>query len=167
MLTQTPGNGLSVNNYEYTMLSRQDQVFGAVLLRSIREGAADRIDPGDHPGHFILDGRRHVLIKEASSPSERFRYTFSPAAIRLLLTCRSHDGFLSTYLLLVGNGERVCELSEEEWLTILDIDPPTSSQTVKVISRPNRSFYVTGPKGELNKTVPKNRFPSLGRRGMS
>lgn len=150
------------------MISRQDQIFGAVLLRYIREGAADRIeDPRDHPGHFILDGTRHVLIKEATSSGEQFRFTFSPSAIARLLTCLGEGGFFSTYLLLVGNGELVCELFSSEWQNLLNVSSPSSSQTITVVSRPNRSFYVTGPKGKLGKTVPKNRFPSFGNRAMS
>jgi hypothetical protein len=150
------------------MISRQDQIFGAVLLRSIREGAADLIEcAGDHPGLFILDGTRHVLIKEATSSGGNFRFTFSPAAIGRLLKCLGETGFFSTYLLLVANGKNVCELSSPEWQNLLEVDAPSSSQTVTVVSRPNHSFYVRGPKGEREKTVPKNRFPSFGKRGMS
>lgn len=150
------------------MISRQDQIYGAVLLRSIRAGVVQQIsDPGDHPGHFVLDGTRHVLIKEASGSEGHFRFTFSSEAVEMLLFCLGEGGMFSTYLLLVGNGDLVCELSPSEWLKILQVDQPPSSQTVSVIGRPNRSFRVSGLRGQLDRTVPKNRFPSFGRRNMS
>jgi len=165
--TQVPAMAFSLTQ-DYTMISRQDQIYGAVLLRSIREGVVQHIsDPKDHPGHFVLDGGRHVLIKEASGSRGQFRFTFSAQAITQLLNCLGKDGMFSTYLLLVGNGDLVCELSPGEWLKILEVDAPPASQTLRVIGRPNHSFRVAGPNGELDRTIPKNRFPSFGSRIMS
>ena len=150
------------------MLSRQDQISGAVLLRLLREGAARHVSaPGDHPGHFILDRARHVLIKKATRSQGHFCFTFSRSAIEHLLSCREDGGMFSTYILLVGDGSFVCELPPEEWLRLLDVDAPPLSQTVRVVSRPNCSLRVSGPKGRLDRTVPKNRFPSFGHRGLS
>jgi len=150
------------------MLSRQDQISGAVLLRLLRMGAASHVsDPGDHPGHFILDRSRHVLIKEASGSRGSFSFTFSRSAIEQLLSCLEEDGMFSTYILLVGDGDFVCELPPEEWVALLDVDTPSSSQAIRVLSRPNHSLRVSGPKGQLDRTVPKNRFPSFGPRGQS
>ena len=145
------------------MITQTDKIFGAVLRRSIRDGVIQEVsEADDHPGHFIVDGDKHVLVKHAQSPSSTWRFTFSPQIVETLISLQSAAGlFGGTYLWLVCNNDAVCELGVDEWHCVLKVDDPSTQQTIRVSRPPGHSFSVTGTAGTLAHTVPASRFPSL------
>lgn len=145
------------------MITHTDKILGAVLRRSIKDGAVQKIaEADDHPGHFIVDENKHVLVKHAQSSPSTWRFTFSPQLIETFVTLQSAAGlFGGTYLWLVCDHEAVCELGVDEWSAVLNIDSPEGQQTIRVSRPPGHSFAVTGSAGNLAHSVPANRFPSL------
>jgi len=146
------------------MLTQRDKIFGAVLRRSVRDGIIQKVsEADDHPGHFIVDGSKHVLVKHAQSSSSTWRFSFSPEVIETLVSLQSAaDLFGGAYLWLVCDNDAVCELSVDEWSSVLNVDAPASQQTIRIARPPGHSFSVTGSAGSLGHSVPVSRFPSLG-----
>lgn len=108
------------------MITKTDQILGAVLRRSIKDGVVQKIaEADDHPGHFIVDENKHVLVKHAQSTSSTWRFTFSPEVVETLVSLQGAAGlFGGTYLWLVCDNESVCELGVDEWSTVLNVDSP-------------------------------------------
>ena len=82
------------------MITQTDKILGAVLRRSIRDGAIQTVtEADDHPGHFIVDEDKHVLVKHAQSSSRTWRFTFTPKVIKTLVSLQRATGlFGGTYL---------------------------------------------------------------------
>lgn len=145
------------------MITQTDKILGAVLRRSIKDGAVQKVtEADDHPGHFIVDEGKHVLVKHAQSSSSTWRFTFSPKVVETLVSLQDAAGlFGGTYLWLVCDNDAVCELGVDEWSSVLNVEAPISQQTIRISRPPGHSFSVAGTDETLPHSVPVSRFPSL------
>jgi len=145
------------------MITQTDKILGAVLRRSIWDGVIEEVsEADDHPGHFIVDEGKHILVKHAQSSSSTWRFTFTSKVVETLASLQNAVGlFGGTYLWLVCDNDAVCELGIDEWSSVLNVKAPTAQQTIRISRPPAHSFSVAGTDGMLPHSVPVSRFPSL------
>lgn len=140
------------------MLPQKDQRFGPLLCGLVKHGPVKIGKASDKAGHLRVGGRS-LLAKYATGAASAWRFTFRPEDVRTLVDDRTSAGFFS-YLCLICGVDSICVLQNDEVFQLLSADDPQKSQTIQVRRFTGCSMRVSGSEGQLDRTVPTNRFPS-------
>ena len=143
----------------YTMLSRQDPNYGAVLCQILKcSGRRELEELGT--GRFEVDGFTFLLTKYCSQgPS--WRFTIRAAHIEELTHYELSSLFAESLLVLNCGNSDFCALRYEEWSAVLDTENPPPQQTITLRRPKNCGFSVSGSGGELERKIPVQRFHKL------
>jgi hypothetical protein len=139
-------------------IKAQDWEYGAVLHQIVMHPVFTSINKvADKAGLYLVNEQTELLIKCSGDDGPEWSFSFSPEDVDI---ATRYDA----YTALNCGGQTVCLLSSAQLTTIFDMNA-TGSQQVKVGFRNNESMRVSGPLGNLGRTVPHNAFPAdmLGR----
>ena len=142
-----------------TMLPHRHQHFGPLLCGLVKHGPVKIEKASAKAGHFHMGGRR-LLAKYASASSSAWGFTFRPEDVRTLVADHASAGFFS-YLCLICGSDFICVLRSDEAFDLLSTDVRQKSQTIRVRRSYGCCLRVSGSEGQLDRTVPANRFPSF------
>jgi hypothetical protein len=139
-------------------IKAHDWEYGAVLHQIVMHPVFTSINKvGDKAGRYLVNEHTDLLIKWSGGDGPEWSFSFSPEDVEIA------TGYYA-YAALNCGGETVCLLRPEQLSSIVDVDAK-GLQQVKVGFRNNESMRVSGPLGNLDRTVPHNAFPAdmLGR----
>lgn len=141
------------------MLSQRDQRFGPLLCGIIKRQSVKIGKASDKAGHFHINDNTCLLAKYAAGGSSAWRFTFRPEDVRALVADHDRTGLFPSYLCLICGSDFICLLRSEEVFELLSTDAPQKSQSIQVQKYSGCCLRVSGSEGQLDRTVPANRFP--------
>lgn len=139
-------------------IKAQDSEYGAVLHQIVMHPVFTSINKmTDKAGLYRINEQTDLLIKCSGDQGPEWSFTFSPEDTEIATEW-------GAYAALNCGGQSVCLLSFVQLAKVVDVYT-TGPQQVKVSYRNNESMRVSGPLGNLDRTVPHNAFPGemLGR----